>query len=82
MLLWSLAEICRSNAERWNPRQILAARELAITALKLGQPDKANLQLTALKTRAAKCGGACREASDLKDAIDAIETAQLGADHS
>jgi tetratricopeptide (TPR) repeat protein len=67
------------RAIRWNPKQIPAARELAITALKLGQPDKANVQLVALKIRAGKCGGACPEASDLRAAIDAIETALPGA---
>ncbi len=70
------------RALKWNPKQILAARELAITDLKLGQPGKASLQLAALKARAAKCGGGCREAADLKDAIDAIETAQARADRS
>jgi len=71
-----------TRALKWNPKQILAARELAITDLKLGQADKASLQLAALKTRAAKCGDACREAADLKDAIAAIETAQARMDHS
>ncbi len=70
------------RALKWNPKQILAARELAITDLKLGYADKANLQLAALKTRAVKCGDACHEAADLKDAITAIETAQARADHS
>ena len=70
------------RALKWNPKQIGAARELAITDVKLGQADKANLQLAALKNRAAKCGGACHEAADLKDAIDAIETAQARADRS
>jgi tetratricopeptide (TPR) repeat protein len=70
------------RALKWNPKQIPAARDLAITALKLGQTDKAGLQLAALKTRAAKCGDACHEAADLKDAIAAIETAQARADHS
>ena len=70
------------RALKWNPRQIGAARELALTDLKLGQADKADLQLAALKTRAAKCGGACHEAADLKDAIDAIETAQARAGSS
>jgi len=70
------------RALKWDPRQIGAARELAITDLKLGQADKASLRLAALKTRAAKCGGACHEAADLKDAIDAIETAQARAARS
>lgn len=67
------------RALKWTPKQIGAARELAITDIKLGQPDKAGLQLASLKTRAAKCGDRCAEAVDLKDAIDAIETEQARA---
>jgi len=70
------------RALKWNPKQILAARELAITDIKLGQADKANHALAALKTRAAKCAASCHDAADLKDAIDAIETAEARADHS
>jgi tetratricopeptide (TPR) repeat protein len=70
------------RAIKWNPRQILAARELSIVQLKLGRADEADRQLGALKIRAAKCGGACPEAADLTAAIDAIEAARRGAGRS
>jgi tetratricopeptide (TPR) repeat protein len=71
-----------ARALKWNPRGILAARELTITEIKLGQVDLADTRLAALKTRAAKCAGACAEANDLKDAIDAIEAERGRPVHS
>jgi tetratricopeptide (TPR) repeat protein len=64
-----------TKALHWNPKHIDSARELAIADLKLGRSDKADAQLAALKLRAAKCAGACKDASDLQGAIDAIERA-------
>ena len=55
--------------------QIRAMRELAITDAKLGQADKAQAQLATLKAKAASCADTCAEASDLKAAIGAIESA-------
>ena len=63
------------KALKIDPQQIRAMRELAITDAKLGQADKAQTQLTALKTRAATCADSCAEASDLKAAIGAVEAA-------
>lgn len=63
------------RALKWRPTHILAARELALTDLKLGQADKARSALQSLKARAAKCAGACKEADDLRTAIDAVEAA-------
>ena len=60
---------------RIDPKQIGAARELAITDVKLGQTDKAQAQLEMLKARATACADACPEASDLKAAIGAVEAA-------
>ena len=57
------------------PQQIRSARELAITDAKLGQADKAQAQLGALKARAATCADTCPEAADLKAAIDAVNAA-------
>jgi tetratricopeptide (TPR) repeat protein len=60
--------------------QIRAMRELAITDAKLGQADKAQAQLTALKAKAATCADACAEAADLKAAISAVEQATANPD--
>jgi tetratricopeptide (TPR) repeat protein len=64
------------RALKWNPRQIGAARELALADHKLGRTDKADLQLAALRSRAAACSERCGDAADLKDAIGAIERAE------
>jgi tetratricopeptide (TPR) repeat protein len=63
------------KALKVDPKQIGAARELAITDAKLGQADKAQAQLATLKAQAATCADACAEASDLKAAITAVEAA-------
>jgi tetratricopeptide (TPR) repeat protein len=62
-----------AQALKWNPKQINAARELAITDVKLDQADLAMAQLAALKARASKCADTCRDAQELKSAISAIE---------
>jgi tetratricopeptide (TPR) repeat protein len=64
---------------RADPGQIRAARELAITDARLGQPDKAQVQLATLKAKAATCADACAEAADLKAAIGAVEAAMAPA---
>jgi len=64
---------------RVDPGQIRAVRELAITDAKLGQADKAQVQLTALKAKAMTCADACAEAADLKAAIGAVEAAMTPA---
>jgi tetratricopeptide (TPR) repeat protein len=58
-----------------DPQQVRAMRELAITDAKLGQADKAQAQLDALKAKMATCGDACAEAADLKAAVGAVEAA-------
>lgn len=70
------AEQAFQRALKWNPKHIQAARELALTDLKLGDAGKADLQLAALKKRVSQCRDSCREAGDLKAAVEAIETAQ------
>ena len=54
---------------------IEAHRQLALADIKLKLPDKANAELTSLKTRAATCNDTCSDAADLKAALDAIQAA-------
>jgi tetratricopeptide (TPR) repeat protein len=68
------------RALKFDPKQIPAARELAITDARLGQPDKAKTQLADLQARAAACAGACPEAADLKSAIAAVQAAMTPSD--
>lgn len=63
------------RALKADPQQIGARRELAITEVQLGQPDRAKLDLAALQSHAALCGDTCPQASDLKAAITAVEAA-------
>lgn len=58
-----------------DPGRVAAARELAITDARLGQTDKADVQLEALKARATTCADTCPEGPDLKAAIEAVEAA-------
>lgn len=60
---------------RVDPGQIRAMRELAITDAKLGQADKAQVQLATLRAKATTCADACAEAADLRAAIGAVEAA-------
>jgi Tfp pilus assembly protein PilF len=58
---------------------VQAHRELALAEVKLKQPDKANAELTLLKSRAATCGDGCPDAADLKAAVDAVSSALGGS---
>jgi predicted Zn-dependent protease len=60
---------------RSDPKQIIPARDLAITEEKLGRHDKAQAQLEKLKARAAACGDACADAGDLQGAVRDVEAA-------
>jgi tetratricopeptide (TPR) repeat protein len=60
---------------KYDPKQIGARRELAVTLAKLGQADKAKAELDTLKTQAAACGDICPDAADLKAAIGAVDAA-------
>ena len=60
---------------RSDPKQIVPARDLAITEEKLGRHDKARVQLEKLKARAAACGDACADAGDLEGAVRDVEAA-------
>jgi tetratricopeptide (TPR) repeat protein len=66
------------RAIKYDDTMIQAHKQYGVTLAALGQKDKAQAELDALKARAAKCGDNCPQAADLKDAIAAITT-QLGA---
>lgn len=52
-----------------------AVRELGVTYAKLGEKEKADAQLAALKAMQAKCAGACAKAAEIGRAIDALAAA-------
>jgi tetratricopeptide (TPR) repeat protein len=52
-----------------------ARRELGVTYIKLGEKEKADGQLSALKAMQDKCGGACAKASEIGGAIEALTAA-------
>ena len=54
-----------------------ARRELGVTYAKLGEKEKADAQLSALKAMQAKCGGACAKAAEIGGAVQAL-TAAIG----
>jgi len=54
---------------------VIAQKELAITYVKLGQPDKAQAALTKLKSMDTDCNASCKDAQQIKDAISAVEAA-------
>jgi tetratricopeptide (TPR) repeat protein len=56
-------------------KQIGARREYGVALAKTGQSDKAQAQLTLLKTRADACGETCPDAADLKAAQAAVQAA-------
>lgn len=64
-----------TKALKYSPRQINAARELALTEIRLGQIDQAKTRLDALRARSAKCAGRCADAGELGSAIQAVEDA-------
>jgi predicted Zn-dependent protease len=64
---------------RSDPKQIIPARDLAITDEKLGRRDKAQAQLQKLKARATACAEACTEAGDLDGAVRDVEAAMAPA---
>lgn len=55
-----------------------ARRELGVTYFKLGEKEKADAQLAALKAMQDKCAGACAKAAEIGSAIQALASA-LGA---
>jgi tetratricopeptide (TPR) repeat protein len=55
-----------------------AVRELGVTYAKLGEKEKADGQLAALKAMQLKCAGACAKSAEIGRAVDAL-TAAIGA---
>ena len=55
-----------------------ARRELGFTYVRLGEKEKADAQLAALKAMQAKCGGACAKAAEIGGAVEALSAA-IGA---
>ncbi len=72
------AEKAYEKSVKLDDSSVQAHRELALSLIKLKQTDKANAELTVLKSKAAACGDSCSDAADLKAAIDAV-TAAMGA---
>ncbi len=66
------------KAIKYDNDLIPAHKAYGVALAALGQKDKAQAELDALKARASQCGDSCPQAADLKDAIAAITT-QLGA---
>jgi tetratricopeptide (TPR) repeat protein len=66
------------RALRADKEMIQVRRELGLTYAKLGEKEKADAQLAALKAMQDKCAGACAKAADIGTAIQAL-TAALGA---
>lgn len=54
-----------------------ARRELGVTYAKLGEKEKADAQLAALKAMQDKCAGACAKAAEIGSAVQAL-TAAIG----
>ena len=67
------------KAAKLKPEDVDTRRELALTFVKLGETDKANAELTALKTRDAACAGKCAESAALKSAVTKVEAAITAA---
>lgn len=65
------------KAIKYDNDLIGAHKQYGVTLAALGQKDKAQAELDALKARATQCGDSCPQAADLRDAIAAISS-QLG----
>lgn len=63
------------RALKVDPQHIGSHRQLAIAEAKLGQAEKAQAELDALKARAVACGDSCPDAAALKAATAAVEAA-------
>ncbi|HYJ83816.1 MAG TPA: tetratricopeptide repeat protein [Allosphingosinicella sp.] len=66
------------RALRADKEMIPVRRELGLTYAKLGEKEKADAQLAALKAMQDKCAGACAKAAEIGTAIQTL-TAALGA---
>lgn len=66
------------RAVKADKEMVQARRELGLTYAKLGEKEKADAQLAALKAMQDKCGGACAKAAEIGTAIQALAAA-IGA---
>ena len=63
------------KAVRSNSKMIAAHQQLAITYVKLGNPEKAQAELAKLQKLDADCKGTCTDAQEIKDALSAVQAA-------
>ncbi|HXG99716.1 MAG TPA: tetratricopeptide repeat protein [Sphingomicrobium sp.] len=66
------------RAVKYDPSMVVAHQELGVTYARLGQLDKAQVELANLNALATKCGGGCAKAGSLKSAIAQVTTAIAG----
>jgi len=67
------------KAVKYDPKQITIRTEYAVALAKLGQADKAQAQFDVLKARADACNATCKDAADLKAALDRVQANLAGA---
>ena len=70
------------KAIKYDGNLILAHRDYGVTLAQLGQKDKAQAELDALKAKAAACGEGCAQAADLNAAIAMIGAQLSGGPQS
>lgn len=74
------AEKAFEKAVKLDDSLVQAHRELALSLIRLKEPDRANAELARLRSKAAACGEACPDAAELKSAIDDVVAALGSAD--
>jgi len=67
------AEKAYERSVKLDDASIMAHRQLALSWLKLKQPDKANAELAILEARATACANTCQEAADLEAAVASVK---------
>jgi len=67
------AEKAYERSVKLDPGSIMAHRELALSLVKLKQPDKASAELAILEARATACANTCPEAADLEAAVASVK---------
>ncbi len=63
------------NAVRADKKLVAAHEQLAITYAKVGQRDKAQSELAALQKLDQSCGGSCKDAQAIKEALANVQAA-------
>ncbi|MBV9994574.1 MAG: tetratricopeptide repeat protein [Caulobacteraceae bacterium] len=72
------AERALERSVKLDDSSIDAHRQLALSLVKLKQPDKANAELAALQAKDSSCAGTCPDSANIKQAIAAVQQA-MGA---